>query len=391
MPKGIPINPEVLVWAREIAGYQLEDLSRTFPKLRDWEKGAAYPTYLQLQTLANKYKRPSAVFFFPEPPDEETIEKSLRALSEEDVRNLNPQVRFLFRKAKTFQIYLKELFSDRHEEQTNKINWLKMDTQNSPIMLARQVRDIFSITPETQSLWKTFEQALEEWRAILAKHGIYIFKDAFKNNKISGFCIYDGMFPIIYINNSHSKSRQIFTLFHELAHLIFKQNYLDVLDENNLYLNSQDPSNIEVKCNAFAGSFLIPDIDFIDRFSFKNYDLNKIEEISDFYKVSKEVVLRSLLSNKLIDDFFYKKIMKEWKISFENKDKEKSSKSDGGGNYYYTTISYLGNQYFSLIFEKFYHGRISVEKASAYLDIKPKFFPVLENEYLKRGLSNVRI
>lgn len=389
MSKGILINSKVLVWARETAGYHLEDLSRTFPKLSNWEKGVSYPTYLQLKALANKYKRPCAVFFFPEPPDEETIEKSLRALSEEDVRNLNPQVRFLFRKAKTFQIYLEELFSDRYEEQINKISWLKMDIQNSPIILARKVREIFSITLENQSLWKTFEQALEEWRAVLANHGIYIFKDAFKNNKISGFCIYDNVFPIIYINNSHSKSRQIFTLFHELAHLIFKQNYLDFLDENTLYLKNQDPSNIEVKCNVFAGNFLIPDIDI--RFSAEHYDLNEIEEISDFYKVSKEVVLRSLLSHNLINNDFYKRVMKEWKINFEKKPEGKSSKSKTGGNYFYSAISYLGNQYFSTIFEKFYHGQISVEKASEYLHIKPKYFPILENEYLKRSLSNVRI
>jgi hypothetical protein len=35
MPAGIPINPEVLKRARVTAGYQLDDLSKTFRKLSD--------------------------------------------------------------------------------------------------------------------------------------------------------------------------------------------------------------------------------------------------------------------------------------------------------------------------------------------------------------------
>ena len=38
--------------------------------------------------------------------------------------------------------------------------------------------------------------------------------------RFSGFSLYDEEFPIIYVNNSNTKTRQIFTLFHELAHLM---------------------------------------------------------------------------------------------------------------------------------------------------------------------------
>src|SRR3546814_17029352 len=44
---------------------------------------------------------------------------------------------------------------------------------------------------------------------------------AFRTDDFSGFCLYDEEFPIIYVNNSSAKTRQIFTYFHELAHLVF--------------------------------------------------------------------------------------------------------------------------------------------------------------------------
>ena len=388
MSKWIPINPNVLKWARETSGYQLDELAKNFSKLDDWEQGKSYPTYTQLKTLAKHYKRPIAIFFFPAPPEEIPIEKSLRAVSEEDVQNLKPTIRFLFRKAKAFQIYLKELLADKHQEQINKLNWLKSDVRKTPAVLAHEIRNNFNITLETQNLWGSVDKALEEWRAILAQRGVYVFKDAFKDDRVSGFCIYDELFPIIYVNNSHSKSRQIFTIFHELAHLIFKQTYLDILDDVFLDLDNRH-SNIEVKCNAFAGNFLVPDNDFFSRLSTKKYNASELEKIADFYKVSKEVILRKLLSNKLIDNSFYEKMVKEWQSNFDDKTKKKNG--NGGGNYFYTKLAYLGDSYFSLVFERYYHGIISIERAAECLDVKVKTFSGLENAYFKRESSNVHI
>jgi Zn-dependent peptidase ImmA (M78 family) len=58
---------------------------------------------------------------------------------------------------------------------------------------------------------------------------VSVFKDAFRVDDYSGFCLYDDEFPLIYVNNSTSKTRQIFTLFHELAHLISHTSGIDTL------------------------------------------------------------------------------------------------------------------------------------------------------------------
>ena len=104
-------NPKVLKWARETAGYTLEEVVKkldkktiTVEKFLAIEKGEEFLSYPQLESLAYKiYKRPLALFFFPDPPDENAIKKSFRTLPK-PMENLSPKMRFLIRKARFMQM-----------------------------------------------------------------------------------------------------------------------------------------------------------------------------------------------------------------------------------------------------------------------------------------------
>ena len=266
MGEQIPVNKEILRWARETHGFSIEDLEKPFPKLALWESKnhKDCPTYSQLEQLALRYKRPLAIFFFPDPPAEESIKKSLRSVSERDFESLSPTMHHIFRKAKAFQISLRELYQSDESEQKKRISWLpELDTSTAIVNLAGKVRDIFGVTSEEQESWKHSEKAFKKWRSVLSDNGLYVFKEAFKTDKIAGFCMYDQLFPIIFINNTNqSVNRQIFTLFHELGHLVYKNSYLDVIENRTWEHESPDTQNIEVKCNKFANYVLIPEEHF---------------------------------------------------------------------------------------------------------------------------------
>lgn len=386
MANRIPINPSVLTWARKTSGFEVSEVSKNkqLRNLQEWEAGKEYPTYSQLEKLAEKYHRPIAVFFFPNPPEEEPIEKSLRSISEEDLANFNPIIRFLFRKAKAFQISLKELFEEQYSVQKQKIAWLKVLKDASLSEISTQVRQKLNISVEEQESWKDSNEALKNWRKLLAENGIFVFKDAFKSDEVSGFCIYDDLFPIIYLNNSHSKNRQIFTIFHELFHLILKQSYLDIFNEKFWNLELENPNHEEVKCNAFAAEFLVPNIDFKSKIEGIDFnDETSMYDLANSYKVSREVILRKLLDQGYLDQKSYSNRIEKWYKSSEFYYKKKKEK--GSGNYYNTKAAYLGSPYISVVLEKYYQGRIDLEQASNYLDIKPKSFATLEDNFLKQG------
>lgn len=103
----MPIAPAVLTWARERAGYSLDAAAESFPRIDRWEAGESFPSYPQLESLADKFKIPVAVFFFPEPPDLPPVEESFRTLEPTNIAEIPPRIRLLLRKAQSFQMALK--------------------------------------------------------------------------------------------------------------------------------------------------------------------------------------------------------------------------------------------------------------------------------------------
>ena len=365
-------NVEVLKWARKSAGYTIQDVAEklrqkskkiTKQTIIDFEKGNALPTYFQMETLAYQiYKRPLAMFFFPKPPDERDIKKSFRTLPK-SVEKLNPKMRFLLRKARVMQLNLMELHDDKTQEK--KIFQDIRFTSNSSVKnLSKKVREYLNINLTEQKKWskmdtrKDSDTALKKWREIIQSHGIFVFKAPFKDSNFSGFCLYDKKFPIIYINNSKANTRQIFTLFHELAHILFHTSGFDPLNEN--YFRGQLQGfnkKIEMMCNEFAGTFLVPEESLP-----KNIELQDIKKWANSYSVSQDVFLIRLLKSGKISNTTYSKLK-------ENILKEYQKNKKVGGNYYANQETYLGNKYISLVFKKYYESQISMEQLADFLGV----------------------
>ena len=67
------IRSDLLKWARERAGDDLNTaIVKIHKKVPQWEKGEDFPTFKQLEKLADRYKVPVAVFFFLTPQKRKT-------------------------------------------------------------------------------------------------------------------------------------------------------------------------------------------------------------------------------------------------------------------------------------------------------------------------------
>ena len=58
-----PVKPELLRWARERAGLEVDALARRFPRYPEWESGAALPTLKQVEQLAKATQAAVGYFF----------------------------------------------------------------------------------------------------------------------------------------------------------------------------------------------------------------------------------------------------------------------------------------------------------------------------------------
>lgn len=144
------------------------------------------------------------------------------------------------------QINLAELNEGTNPSKNLIIRDLKFSPNTSIDDIAAAVRSYLGVSIEELASWKSVDEALDSWREILAaRAGVYVFKDAFHAPNYFGFCLYDTEFPVIYINNSATKSRQIFTLFHELGHLLFHTSGIDILNDSYLkHLDDEDASTV---------------------------------------------------------------------------------------------------------------------------------------------------
>lgn len=379
------INPTIIKWARERSGYSLKDIATSLNKdvetISEWESGAAAPTYVQLEKLADKYKRPIAMFFFPEPPQEPDFVEQL-ALRSSEIEKLHPGIRILLRQARARQLSLMELNMDMNPAETKIFRDLHSHLDNSPTELAQQTRTYLDISVETQASWRSAREALESWREQIEEKGIFVFKDAFRDDSVDGFCLVHEQFPVIYLNNSRSSVRQIFSLFHELAHLL--------LGENGITRGINPVGEkIEVFCNQFAAEFLVPSSDLETRFNDSLYDDTAIGELAGYYKVSRPVILLRLVNRDILTQDDYGRKTAQWTEEYESRlEGRVGDESSGGGNYYNTHAVYLGYRFIELAFSRYYQGHCSMEELADHLNVKAKNLHGLEDCLLRNIVAN---
>jgi len=393
MSERIPVNPEVLRWARETAGFDIDDVVEKIKRkrvtpvtIKSWEKGTASPTYAQLERLAYEiYKRPLALFFFPEPPQEETPQQSFRTLPESEISLMEPRLHYLIRQARVMQINLAELNDGVNPAKNQILNDLSFNPNTSVTEMTARVREYLGVNLVTQRAWKKTDAAFKEWRNTFEHNGVFVFKETFNQrvgresmeSSFSGFCLYDKKFPIIYVNNSKSDTRQIFTLFHELSHLLLGTGGVDTRLDDYIHLLKGDARKTEILCNRFAGSFLVPDDDFNKRIAGMSINETLIQKMAKQYCVSREVILRKFLDRRLIARSYYEKLVEQWARDSKTK--------RPGGNYYKTKGAYLGENYIDMAFSRYLQKKISVDQLANYLGVKVKNLAGMELQLFRGG------
>ncbi|HNX31162.1 MAG TPA: XRE family transcriptional regulator [Holophaga sp.] len=382
------VQPELLKWARKTVGLSVievaETLNRTPEEIEGWEKGKNSPTYSQLEKLAYQvYKRPLALFFLPIPPEEIQPQKEFRTLPDVDFQELSKDTYLHIRKAHAYQYALKELFGESNPSERCIWKTISLTLSNSIVEQALAIRDYFGITMQEQSRWKDDETALKWWRKALEDTGIFIFKSSFKQKEISGFCLIDSELPIIYLNNSTTKTRQTFSLFHELSHLLFNINGLSKFETSYISRLPKKEKQLETFCNAIAAEILIPSADFNQQTKTLPENAEKasddqFSQLANRYGVSREAVLRKLLDMGRVGKTFYESKAKFWT--------EQMVKKGGHGNWYLNQGAYLSDRFTKEVVGRHYNQQISLEHAADLLGIKPKNYAGFE-ERIMQGAS----
>ena len=379
------LQPAVLRWARESIGMSVEDvalkLKRPPEDIRAWESpGGAAPSYVQLETLAYKIlKRPLAVFFLPEPPQEVPPRREFRTLPDAELQALHADTHMQVRRAHAFQLTLRELFDVGNPAERQRLLQARLDSAGSVVNQAAVVREVLGVLLHDQITWRSDAVALKRWREAVEGLGVFVFKAPFKQKEISGFCLPADDFPLIYLNNSTTKTRQTFSLMHELVHLLLKVAGISKFDTGYIRRLPASAQRVEVFCNQMAAEMLMPSDDFAAQAKALPDNVESLPDhvfadLGNRYGVSREAVLRRFLQLGRVGQAFYEAKAKFW---------AGQKQAGSGGDWYASQNTYLSERLAREVVSRHYRNQISVEQASEYLGIKARNFAGLEQRILQ--------
>lgn len=360
----VNINPKVMSWARKERGFTIEEVSKklktTEHNLKQWEiNGRAIPFQL-LELIAKQYKRQTAVFFLPTVPPATRKVKDFRNLSKGSGK-FSPDVLLAIRRTERYLQVMREVNSTHFWNQ--EYGWIREFSKRSAdnddqIELLKKIL----IPVDELVKFSKNEDAFRYWRTIVEEMlGVFVFQFSMPEKELDGFSYAYDKFPYaIVINNKKSPTRKIFTLFHELAHIIRHNTGLCHTD----VLSTDQKFNIELECNNFAGKLLVPSQKLVATDS-----IERIFKLARQFNVSGEVYLRRLFNEDLVTrDSFYI-LLDEVRIkalSF----KKKKKKQEGGPSMIIQSRSTRGKKFYETVVNAAAQDQLTFSLASDLLGLK---------------------
>jgi Zn-dependent peptidase ImmA (M78 family) len=382
MASSIPalVKPELLVWARERSAYTLPvaaaKLKVAVERLREWEQGERAPSIPQLRKLAELYKRPIAVFFLPEPPTTFDAMRDFRRIASGSEKH-SPALELEIRRAHM----RRDIALEIRDETDWDVPVFGERIEGAPIDavgLARFARRLLGIELHDQAEVKGEPYAaLSLWTSAVERLGVLVFHAAkVELAEMRGFSVYHPLLPVIALNAKDSPRGRLFTLLHELAHLLLRSDGL--CDEHD----SSDPTDPEVLCNQVAASILVPSEALSSETIVRSLVGGRISDeqiqgLASRYAVSREVIVRRLLTLGKVSPRFYQGKRDEYLASV-------TKETSGSPPYHVLVVRNLGKQYVRAVLGAYYQDAITASALADYLGVRLKTVPRIEQIVFKQ-------
>ena len=333
-----PVNSELLRWARERAGVTQDSLLRKFRKLPEWESGEALPTLKQVEDFARAVHVPVGYLFLTQPPEEPVPIPDFRTFAGQTVTRPSPNLLDTIYICQERQSWYRDLLRVAQEPELDFIGSVTVDMQ--PEDVAARMRETLGFDldarrecPTWTAALRLFIQQADEAGVLVMTSGIVMSNTSRRLDpaEFRGFALSDPLAPLIFINGSDTKTAQMFTLAHELAHLWLGASALSNIGAES-WRQSFRPE--EAWCNAVAAELLVPLADLRTELR-DDEPLPVVPRLARAFKVSTLVILLRLLDANRLDRLSFDSA---WAQEREQL-RVKALVQSGGGNFYHTTLA----------------------------------------------------
>ena len=378
------VKPAILRWARESLNLLINEAAKKIgvkpSKLSAWESGESTPTIGQLRKAAAVYKRPLAVFFLSQPPRDFDALKDFRRLPDPTRAVPSPELNLEIRRAHVRRETALELATALGIDPP-RLRALSSNLHDSD-RLAQEARQILGVNLQQQCAWRGPYETLHGWIAAQERVGVLVFQTGGVSlDEMRGFSISAEPFPVIVVNAKDSPRGRVFTLIHEFAHILTNRGGLCDLHTTARARTQEEET--EVFCNQVAGTLLLPATEFLGdplvarKAMRAPWEDSEIRNIADKYSVSREVVLRRLLTLGRITESFYRQKRQELLDTYQ----QETRRSQGGfAPYHVVKVRDLGRAFIRLVLEAYHTETINSSDVSEMLGVKLKHLPTIEQD-----------
>ena len=369
------INSNIINWAITRAGNNLEEFYKDNPDVLDWINGDKKPTVKQLEKFTHKVHVPFGYMFMNEPPNEEIPIPFFRT-GEAPRDKVSLNVYHTIQIIKDRQNWLTNYLQ---ESEYSDLGFVGKYNENSDYKdISNDIRKTLKLPVNWAIELETWEEALDYLTLQIEEIGIIInFNGIVGNNtrrkilveECRGFVLVNKKAPFLFINSADAKAAQMFTLFHEIAHIWLGES---AGFDNKKMLPANDPT--EILCDKVAAEFLVPEIYFRKEWN-SNQD---IKYLSREFKVSPIVIARRALDLNLITKpsffNFYNNYISEFKKKRENQ--------SSGGNFYATAKKRISLRFVSYVNNAVNENNLLYRDAYKLTSLKGNTYEKFINEHL---------
>jgi len=366
----VEVSPTMLRWAVSRAGWDHDTAVGRIPQFDDWVEQRVLPTLKQLEEFAKKTYTPFGHLFLAEPPNERIPIPDMRTLGDTEVERPSANLLDIIYLCQDRQEWYRSYLVDNGAAGLGVVGSATMNEE--PYEVAERIRKLLQLDEESplgnlslQDSRRTLIDRIEELGVLVMVSGIVgsNTRRVLDPQEFRGFALVDAMAPLIFVNAADTLGAQVFTLVHELSHVLLGESALS--DTSGVMLTEKRE---EKWCNRVAAEVLVPASSLAARYQ-GDASPERLERLARFYSTSTLVVLNRLYDAGLLgwDEFRGKYSQERERIMVLLEGK--SSKSTGG-NYYNTAPMRLGRQFARAILSSTLEGATSYREAYELLGVR---------------------
>ena len=375
----IAIKPKLIQWAIERSRRDLVEFENQFPRLEQWSRGDDSPTLKQLEKLAAATHTPIGYFFLETPPDETLPVPDFRTLGSAEVGRPSPDLLDTIHLCQQRQDWYRQNSLLQGEPPLPFIG--SATTGSDVVSTAARIREAVGFDMSARAEANTFEDALRMMTATTDGAGVLVMVSGIVGQnthrildlgEFRGFALSDKLAPLVFINGTDTKSGQMFTLAHELAHLWLGQSAVtDATAAGGTRRTiASGGAAVETWCNGVAAEMLVPMESFEGVYRPGAALQAEKVRLSKLYKVSTLVVLRRMfdaggLTREVFNEVYTAEVKRLMAVMVEKK-----AKAGSGGDPYATGRVRLSPRFGRAVLAATWEGRSTFTEAFRLLGFK---------------------